>query len=100
MSFREDFPALSNFLGSWFPDADFGDCDDLEVVSHFVQRSLRNEVQSCLDEGERLLSQTTFPHSDVGMEANRYFDHETAGREWLAIIMLRIREEMAKAPIE
>lgn len=100
MSFRDDFPALSNFLGSWFPDADFDDLDDLETVSHFVQASPRKEVQSCLDEGERLLSQTTFPYSDLGMEANRYFDHETAGREWLASILVRIREKMAKVPME
>lgn len=93
MPFREDYPKLSNFLGSWFPDADLEEMSDEEVARKFKSISNAVERDAVLEEGERLLRQTALPLEEVEDEANRSFEDEDDARRWLSSVLSIIAGE-------
>jgi hypothetical protein len=38
MSFKNEFPELFQFFGGYFPDADFEDLTDEEIVSDYLSK--------------------------------------------------------------
>lgn len=83
MSLRNDCPALANFLGSWFPDADLDEMDDLDVVARFRSVSSDSQIQAIRAELAVALGDVNRYWIDVGREANRYFENPLEAEEWL-----------------
>src|SRR5439155_527950 len=82
-SFHAAYPNLFNFLGGWFPDADFDGLTDAEVARNFASRDALRTVQAVGDEARRLLGDIPFPREILGECANRYFTSPEEARRWL-----------------
>ena len=94
MLFSKEYPKLSNFIGSWFPDYDVDDLSDEEVVTKFVEQSAETNVKQILNELEVLLQQTDIPYDEVGKEANLYFSASEDCSYWLRGIQPMIKEKL------
>lgn len=87
MKFHDKYPALANFLGAWFPDADLEDLEDQEVVANFLQTPNQNVHNAVRIELGRLLNNSDLlPYEDISQEANRYFENERECRSWLLMV--------------
>ena len=80
--FRKNFPQFSNFIGAWFPDADFEKLSDEEVVRKFLEDNCKNQKEVLL-EGNRLLNVISEYWQELGYDANRHFNNSEQARKWL-----------------
>jgi hypothetical protein len=90
------YPALTNFLGSWFPDADLEGRSDAEAAKAFAGVD-PDEKSLVARQAREILKLEEFPWQEVGFEANRYFENEEQARSWLSDI-LRILENFPESP--
>ena len=73
-----------NFLGSWFPDADFeGVEDDAQVVRNFIAVGDHEEIHAVVVGLREVLNSNPLPVERISDEANRYFENEGECRDWL-----------------
>lgn len=87
MKIQEKCPKLSNFFGSWFPDADLEGLEDHEVVANFLRTPNKSEHDMVRTELDNLLTEPgALPFDDIGKEANRYFKTEEECRLWLLML--------------
>jgi len=89
MSFKNEFPELFQFFGDYFPDADFEDLTDEEIVSDYLSKhEQRNNYQKIIE----LIKDIDNYWEEVGDEANRYFENPQDALTWLN----RIKAELNK----
>jgi hypothetical protein len=87
IAFGQQYPALHNFLGGWFPDADFDGRSDEEVARDFARVTSPKNLRAVLEQAKRVLVAEPFPWQEVGEEANRYFESPEEARAWLATVL-------------
>lgn len=86
--------SLWNFLGSWFPDADYEGFDtDEEVVQSFLQTGNVEWINTVREQCERVLALDKLPVEKVSNEANRHFEDEQECRSWLVEISKALKSE-------
>ncbi len=87
MSYSKTYPALFQFLGSWFPDSDFEGLSDSQVAEAFLDTPNDQEHVMVRCEINALISSDeTLPWQDIAKEANRYFHNEEECYAWLVMI--------------
>jgi hypothetical protein len=84
MSYRDRFPAVANFFGTWFPDADIEGRTDEEVTKAFVASRNFSLIMVVRSELISLLQSAVIPWEEIGEDANRYFEDERDCRLWLS----------------
>ncbi|MCX8524709.1 hypothetical protein OF897_12375 [Chryseobacterium formosus] len=96
MNFTKDFPNLFQFFGGYFPDADFEQLTDEDIVSEYVLEHLSNnnyqKIQGLLVDINELMDNIDNYWEEVGDEVNRYFKNSDEALKWLIII----RQELSK----
>lgn len=97
MNFIKDFPNLFQFFGGYFPDADFNNLIDEDIVSEYVLEHVRNndykKIQELIIDIDRLIDNVNSYWEEFGEEANRYFENSQEALEWL----IMIRQELSKS---
>ncbi|MDC9615452.1 hypothetical protein ABLB69_11055 [Xenorhabdus khoisanae] len=83
MIFREKYKNLYNFIGSWFPDADFEDLTDKEIVLSFKGVSSKQTIEDCLNEIFLLIKEENFPLDEIRKSTNIYFEDKNDCITWL-----------------
>ncbi|MDQ1804132.1 hypothetical protein RAH57_09040 [Chryseobacterium sp. CKR4-1] len=90
MDFKKKFPNLYQFFGAYFPDADFEDLTDEQIVSNYVlkHKELNNhqKIDSLKIDIDGLIGDILSYWQEVGDEANRYFENSNDALEWLMMI--------------
>jgi hypothetical protein len=90
MSFEKDFPQLVQFFGGYFPDADFEDLTDEEIVSDYLSKHKQhNNYQKIIElikDIDNLINNIDNYWEEVGDEANRYFENSQDSLKWLNMI--------------
>ncbi|AKK73614.1 hypothetical protein OK18_14300 [Chryseobacterium gallinarum] len=90
MSFEKDFPRLVQFFGAYFPDADFEDLTDEEIVSEYVSKHKKydnyQKIIQLIKDIEKLINNIDYYWEEVGDEANRYFENSQDALKWLNMI--------------
>lgn len=91
MRFKTTYPELFQFFGGYFPDADFEDITDEEVVLRYVSdcsasEISKQELEGTIREIEDLRINIEEYWQEVGEEANRYFKTSNDALEWLDMI--------------
>lgn len=79
----EQYPDFANFLGAWFPDADFEGLDDVQVAVRFASTTSSHNLMIVLEQGRQLIACKNLPWEEIGSEANRHFDRREEARSWL-----------------
>ncbi len=89
MNFNLKYPNLSQFLSSYFPDADLDGLTDQQVAIEFAKTNPEEIVTVTLEELKKVIDdQSSF--EAVGIEANRYFENNQAVLDWLKMIAFEI----------
>ncbi|BET97920.1 contact-dependent growth inhibition system immunity protein [Xenorhabdus taiwanensis] len=84
MSFREKYKNLYNFFGAWFPDADFEDLTDEEIVISFKKVTSNEVINAALDEISSLLVEdASFPLDEIIDSTNIHFEDKADCINWL-----------------
>jgi hypothetical protein len=91
MDFKKKFPNLYQFFGAYFPDEDFDDLTDEEVVENYITDCNKSEVSiktlgKVKEELLILIENIDSYWQEVGDEANRYFENSNDALEWLMMI--------------
>lgn len=91
MDFKKKIPNLYQFFGAYFPDADFDDLTDEEVVENYITDCNKSEVSiktlgKVKEELLILIENIDSYWQEVGDEANRYFENSNDALEWLMMI--------------
>ena len=97
MRFRIRYPGLFQFFGGYFPDADFEDITDEEVVLRYVSdcsasEISKQELERTIREIEDLIVNIEEYWQEVGEEANRYFKTSHDALEWLSLISRELQK--------
>ncbi len=97
MSFKSKFPELFQFFSGYFPDADFDNIEDEEIVAKYIISSKKTEKAK--EDLERikieliiLIGEVELYWRDISEDANRYFKDSSEALKWL----LMINEEINK----
>lgn len=85
MNFKDRFPILQQFFGGYFPDSDFDNLSDEDVVKSYLQIGINN-LPEMKNELELLILNIDSFWEDVGSEANRYFEEPVEAFHWLVMI--------------
>ncbi|WP_027386474.1 hypothetical protein [Chryseobacterium gregarium] len=91
MIFTNDYPNLFHFFAGYFPDADFNNLTDEEVVANYIDDCNRSEfskkeLQHTKEELDILINNIDNYWLQVGDEANRYFENQQETLIWLTMI--------------
>ncbi|AYZ37023.1 hypothetical protein EGY07_16395 [Chryseobacterium indologenes] len=91
MDFKNQFPNLYQFLGGYFPDADFDNLTDEDVVKNYVDdcKKSKSSIKSLEETKEELLlliNKIDIYLQDVENESNRYFENSQDALVWLNMI--------------
>ncbi len=86
MSIEEKYPHLYNFIGAWFPDSDFENSSDKEIVGQFVKVSGKEKTGIVFEECKNLLKNDKNLLSELEKLSNRYFDNIKEAETWLVSI--------------
>jgi len=92
----KELDAYSQFeqmLSGWFPDADFEELSDQEIVGEYVRTVGRDEARTVINQAENLLDADPFPVEEIMDAANLHLGDEDAVREWLEQIIIYLKEE-------
>lgn len=90
MSFIKDYPNLFQFFVGYFPDADFENLTDEEIVSEYVLEHKKydnyQKIIQLIKNIEKLINNIDNYWEEVGDEANRYFKNSQEALVWLNMI--------------
>ncbi|AKK73615.1 hypothetical protein OK18_14310 [Chryseobacterium gallinarum] len=92
MNFESEFPQLTQFFGAYFPDADFENLTDKEVVSNYIADCNKSEASKKIlkivkeKELPALINNVEVHWEYVRDEANRYFENSQDALKWLNMI--------------
>ncbi|MGG5210116.1 hypothetical protein ACQWU4_14395 [Chryseobacterium sp. MIQD13] len=91
MNFIKDYPNLFHFFAGYFPDADFDNLTDEEVVANYIDDCSKSEfskkeLQRTKEELDILINNIDNYWFEVGDEANRYFENSQDALKWLNMI--------------
>ena len=92
MNFESKFPQLVQFFGAYFPDADFDNLTDEEVVANYIADCNKSEaskkILKLIKEKELpdLMTQVDEHWEFIRDEANRYFENSQEALVWLNMI--------------
>ncbi|UZT98209.1 hypothetical protein ODZ84_01150 [Chryseobacterium fluminis] len=92
MNFENEFPQLTQFFGAYFPDADFENLTDEEVVSNYIADCNKSEaserVLRIVKEKElpALINSIEAYWEYIRDEANIYFENSQEAFKWLNMI--------------
>ncbi|WP_418124359.1 hypothetical protein ACNFU2_06875 [Chryseobacterium sp. PTM-20240506] len=97
MDFKKKIPNLYQFFGAYFPDADFDDLTDEEVVENYITDCNKSEVSiktlgKVKEELLILIENIDSYWQEVGDEANRYFENSNDALEWLMMIKKELND--------
>lgn len=94
MNFTKDYPNLFQFFGGYFPDADFENLSDNEIVSQYVcehkKQNNYHKITKLIDDIDRLINNIDIYWEEVGEEANRYFEDSKDAVKWLNMIKTKL----------
>ncbi len=98
MSFKIDYPELFQFFTGYFPDADFENLTDEEVVSNYIvdcskSEASRQELERAKGDLGQLISDIEIFWKEIGFESNRHFESMEDALKWVQMI----RQELVKA---
>lgn len=97
MDFEARFPELYQFIGAWFPDADFEDLEAADVVRRFVLVSGPAKAAAAAAEARDLLTGHPELLAEIGDLANRYFETDAEAGDWLGEVAALL-ESAAEGP--
>ena len=91
MNFINDFPNLFQFFGGYFPDADFDNLTDENVVMNYVIDCNKSEVSKkalakAKEELSILIIKIDSYWEDLESETNRYFEGPQDALNWLNMV--------------
>ncbi|MEQ1965342.1 contact-dependent growth inhibition system immunity protein [Xenorhabdus khoisanae] len=91
MSFQEKYKNLYNFFGAWFPDADFEDLTDEEIVDSFKKVTSNEVIKEALGEISLLVKDESFPLEEITDSTNIHFEDKTDCINWLVNIQTYLK---------
>ena len=97
MKFNEAYYRLDQFFSGYFPDADFDNLTDEEVVAHYIDDCSKSK-KSMLDlaqtkiEIELLISEIEIYWEEVMDSANRHFRNSNEALNWLKMIKIELNK--------
>ena len=90
-NFKEKYPRLFNLFGAYFPDADFDNLTDEEVVANYRLGCRPEDLSATQLELNSLIDNPSY-WQDAIDDANRYFSGQKDIFEWFSMI----RSELSK----
>jgi hypothetical protein len=73
-----------NFIGSWFPDADFEGMSDEEETLQFKKVSSPKEIKAVVSYIDKILKSNAVPLEKIEHWANRHFEGSSENcKAWL-----------------
>lgn len=88
----EAYPALANFLRSYFPPGEFDMASEAEVIEHEVAPGLGFE--EVLRQAELLAQQPELPAQELTNLASHIFRSSDEAREWLKELISLMEEQL------
>ena len=97
MNFKNEFPELFQFFGGYFPDADFDNLTDENVVRNYVIDCNKSEVskktlEKAKEELSILIVKIDSYWEDVESETNRYFEGPQDALDWLNMVLRELNK--------
>ena len=88
------FPDLLHCLLGYFPEADIEGLTDEQAAKQCIKELDPNVRLSTIEQGNKLLSEVEFPWQEVGRAANRYFESDSAAKDWLRRMLSAAEESI------
>lgn len=92
MNIKNNYNHLYNFIASWFPDADFDDLSDRDIVISFRKVSSIDTVNSIINEISSLIIDSESSIKEISQCANIHFNDEMELITWLSQIKTYLKE--------
>lgn len=81
--FKEKYGLLFNFLGSWFPDMDFENLTEEDVVKEYKTVVDEKRVNVLISEAEEVKKQISDYWRKISIDTNIYLENEQEALKWL-----------------
>ena len=94
MTLKDKYPDLYTFLGAWFPDSDYEDKTDEEIVGKFISVVGNEKGSKVLEQGQSLIKHNENLLDAIGDISNRYFENKAEAKEWLNLLLDSLQSEM------
>ena len=85
MNFQAKYPILWNFFAAHFPDADFENLTDEQVVAGYKSIVNKEALNKVIEELDRLITDTSC-WEQAADDANRYFANQAENLDWLNMV--------------
>lgn len=92
MNIKNDYTHLYDFIASWFPDADFDDLSDRDIVISFRKVSSIDTINIIINEISLLMIDAEASIKKISHCANIDFDGEMELLNWLTLIKTYLQE--------
>ena len=92
MNITDSYPNLYNFLASWFPDADFDELSDRDIVISFKNVSSIDKVNMIIEELSLVISDGELSIEDVSQCTNIHSNDKLELINWLTEIKEYLKE--------
>lgn len=88
MNFKIKYPKLYQFLAGYFPDADFENLTDEQVVLNYINDCVKSEAsKKDLNQTRKEISEVDkdieIIWEEIGDSANLFFENSTQARSWM-----------------
>ncbi len=92
MKLDENYPTIAQFLAAWFPDCDFENLTDQEIIADYRVVAFKADVHNLRRELEKML-QNEVDHLQIENLTNRQFSSEEECRSWLQSLLNEIVQQ-------
>jgi len=86
MNFMDHYPRLFQFLAGYFPDSDFDNLSDEEIIKEYLSICDSDRLSQILIELDDLITKVNTFWKEVSYITNIYFETEEATLEWLLFV--------------
>ena len=93
MSLEKTYPKLYHFIGGWFPDADFDELSDKDIVNQFCSAQNPEDTAEVIGEAEHLLIHGGKFLGELEELANIFFEDIGEAENWLVKIIGYLKQK-------
>jgi hypothetical protein len=91
--FEEEYEILFNFLGGWFPDMDFDNLTEEDIVKEYKSVVDEKRVKALIQEAEEVKTRITDYWKKISIDTNIYLENEREALKWLDNIVKLLKKQ-------
>lgn len=89
---HENYKELFNFLGAWFPDMDFEDLTEKDIVKEYKRTVSQEELNTVVSQAEEVRDKIGDDWKFLSEYTNVYFEDSRAAISWINLIISLLKK--------